>query len=126
MHLKIKQISLSKVIIFTFTVLFSGCRSDVPSLGSESLSNIVETSDTPIHSIYKDRICIFKDLRYAVPSVGKQKFKHQAFSILWTKPTDTSGYGCMAMQDSGPGGPASGLQKADSDCLFSTKSHMEV
>jgi carboxylesterase type B/predicted acyl esterase len=106
------------VIIFTFTALISGCRSDVPSSGSESASNLVETSNGPVRGLNEDGIYIFKGLRYAAAPVGNLRFKPPVPPAPWTKPVDAFEYGNRAMQGSGPGGPASGGQKTDEDCLF--------
>ncbi len=116
--IKIHPFYIFTAVIFILTAMFSGCRSDVPSPVSESEPNLVETSNGPVRGLNEDGIYSFKGLRYAAAPVGKLRFKPPVPPVSWTEPADASEYGNRAMQGSGPGGPASGLQKPDEDCLF--------
>ncbi|MBN1833605.1 MAG: carboxylesterase/lipase family protein [Deltaproteobacteria bacterium] len=105
-------------LIFTTAAMIWGCKSDVPSTRSESTLNLVETSNGPVRGLNEDGIHVFKGLRYAAPPVGRLRFKPPVPPEPWTEPVDAYEYGNRAMQGSGPGGPADGVQKADEDCLF--------
>jgi para-nitrobenzyl esterase len=115
---KNRRLFILSLIIFATATMISGCKSGTPSPESESSKNIVETSNGPIRGLNEDGIHVFKGVRYAAPPVGEFRFKPPVPPESWSEPADAYEYGNRAMQGTGPGEPAAGIQKTDEDSLF--------
>ncbi|MBN1905829.1 MAG: carboxylesterase/lipase family protein [Deltaproteobacteria bacterium] len=109
------RLIILSAIFFTFAGMTS-C--DNPSRSTEPESNPIKTSYGPVRGLHEDGIYIFKGLRYASPPVGELRFKPPVPPEPWSTPVEAYEFGNQAMQSVGPGGPATGSQKTDEDCLF--------
>ena len=105
-------------ILFTTVFAIPGCKPEAPPPVPESPPNVVETSNGPVRGLDEDGIHVFKGIRYAAPPVGDLRFKPPVPPEPWSEPVDAYEYGNRAMQGTGPGEPAPGVQKTDEDCLF--------
>ncbi len=95
--------------------------------GDVTRTDVLETSNGPVHGYVEDGLQVFKGVRYGAPPIGLARFRPPSRPTPWTQPADALAYGAPAIQSglapgerrSSPADPPAPDEPASSeDCLF--------